>query len=429
MKKKLALIFSLCIFTPAVWSVELTEITLPAAIEYVQNYSPRLKIREMDVELSKNKVDIANRLQNPTIGSFINIGKAGENDPQFLGATQLIELAKRHPRKKYAESEYKLSQENFARYKFDLGMDVRDAYIDVVGAKTIRKLIDEQYDLLTELDNIARDKYQNGLATEMDVFQTELALNQLKIQKNSAQVNVDNAISELNSIMYSKEDEFDSVAEVYADDFSDLLVPSPDFELPDLDSILEKYLKNCYYVKIARQEIDVAEKNLTTVIRKRVPDLELSAGWAYNEKFRNPEGTFYGGAYIGVNLVNIPLFYTFTPEIKNAKIALEQANLKYYSVVDELVKDIASAYSRFNTAKANLNEYNANVVGDSFILMNYAKESYKRDKSDLISLIVMEKSYKEIIIGYTNALVDYCKCWTALLRALDVEELVQSEVL
>ncbi len=429
MKKKLALILGLFLFTPAVLAVELTEITLPAAIEYVQNYSPRLKIREMDVEYSKNKVDIANRLQNPTIGSFINIGKAGESDPQFLGATQLIEIAKRHPRKKFAESEYNLSKERFARYRFDLGMDVRDAYIDVVGAKTIRKLIDDQYELISELNNIARDKYKNGLASEMDVFQTELALNQLKIQKNSAQVNVDNAISELNSIMYSKEDEFDSSSEIYANNFAELLVPTPDIELPDLETLLDKYLKNCFYVRIARQEIDVAEKNLTTVIRKRVPDLEVSAGWAYNEKFRNPEGSFYGGAYVGVNLVNIPLFYTFTPEIKNAKIALEQANLKYNSVVDELVKDIASAYSSFNTAKTNLNEYNTNVVGDSYILMNYAKENYKRDKSDLISLIVMERSYKEIIIGYTNALVDYCKSWTSLLRALDVDELAKSEVL
>ena len=62
-------------------------------------------------------------------------------------------------------------------------------------------------------------------------------------------------------------------------------------------------------------------------------------------------------------------------------------------------------------------------------LTSYAKENYKKDKSDLISLIVMEKSYKDIIIGYTQALVDYCKCWTALLRVLDVESLALTEAL
>ena len=408
-------------------AAEYTEITLPAAIEYAQTYSQRLKIKEMDVEVAKNKIDQANQLKNPSIGSFINMGKAGENDPQYLGVTQLIELAKRHPRKKFAESEYKLSRENFYQTKFELGMDVRDAYVELVGEKTILKQIDDQYELLSEICDLAKEKYKAGLANQMDIFQTELALNQLKIQKNSAQVNVNNAINKLNRIIYCTEQDFDSVSGIYSDNYKALLVPSPSLEMPSLDEILTKYLDNCFYVKIAKQEIDVAEKNLTNVIRQRVPDLEVTAGWSYNEKYRNPTGNFYGGAYIGVNLVNIPIFYTFSPEIKNAKIALEQANLRYNSVVDELIKDITGAYASFNTARTNLNDYNSKIIGDSFILMSYAKENYKKDKSDLISLIVMEKCYKEIIIGYTHALVDYCKSWTALLRVLDVDSLSLTE--
>ncbi len=426
--KKLVLLL-IFLLTPAVQAAEYTEITLPAAIEYAQSYSQRLKIKEMDVEVAKNKIEQANQLKNPTIGSFINMGKAGENDPQYLGVTQTIELAKRHSRKKFAESEYKLSKENFNQTKFELGMDVRDAYVELVGAKTILKQIDEQYELLSEICDLAKEKYKAGLANQMDVFQTELAINQLKIQKNSAQVNVNNAINELNSIIYCTEQDFDSVTGVYSDNYAALLVPQPSTELPSLDEILKKYLDSCYYVKIAKQEIDVAEKNLTNTIRHRVPDLEVTAGWSYNECYRNPTGNFYGGAYVGVNLVNIPILYTFSPEIKNAKIALEQANLKYNSVVDELVKDISAAYADFNTAKTNLNYYNSKLIGDSFILMSYAKENYKKDKSDLISLIVMEKSYKDIIIGYTQALVDYCKCWTALLRVLDVESLALTEAL
>ncbi len=417
------------LFSTGVQAAEYTEISLPAAIEYAQSYSQRLKIREMDVEISKNKIYQANQLKNPSIGSFINIGKAGENDPQYLGVTQTIELAKRHSRKKFAESEYLLSQEHFNRTKFELGMDVRDAYIELVGAKTILMQIENQYELLNDLCALAKNKYHSGKTNQMDIFQTELAINQLKVQKNSALVNVNNAINELNSIIYCTEKDFDSTAGIYSDNYNALLVPPPTANIPSLDDILSKYLDKSFYVKIAKQEIDVAEKNLTNVIRQRVPDLEINAGWSYSEKYRNPTGTFYGGAFVGVNLVNIPIFYTFSPEIKNAKIALEQANLKYNSVIDELVKDIAAAYDSFNTARTNLNYYNSKIIGDSFILMSYAKENYKKDESDLISLIVMEKSYKDIILGYTNSLVDYCKCWTRLLRTLNVEDLVLTESL
>jgi len=76
-----------------------------------------------------------------------------------------------------------------------------------------------------------------------------------------------------------------------------------------------------------------------------------------------------------------------------------------------------------------LNEYNNQLVSNSYILMKYAKENYEAGKSDLISLIVMEKCYKEINIGYTLALVEYSKTWTDLLRALNIDEMSGLELL
>ena len=257
----------------------------------------------------------------------------------------------------------------------------------------------------------------------MDIFQTMISYNQLEIEKNSAEVNVNTAITDLNRVIYRKDADYNSTTGIYAYDFKALLVPEPTIELPPLEVLLETHLDNCFDVKIAKQQIKVAEKRLTTVLKNRVPDLALTGGWEYQEKYRSASGGFYSGGFAGVSLINIPLLYTFKPEINNAKITLEQANLRYDSEVNETVKNIASAYSSFNTAKANLNQYNNKLLGDSIVLIEYAKENFEKGKSDLIALIVMEKCYKEISIGYTKALVEYCKTWTDLLRALNIEKL------
>ena len=68
-------------------------------------------------------------------------------------------------------------------------------------------------------------------------------------------------------------------------------------------------------------------------------------------------------------------------------------------------------------------------MDDSFKLMKFAKESYEAGKSDLISLIVMERCYKEINIGYTKALIEYSKTWTDLLRALNIDNIDKTELL
>ncbi len=427
--KKILSIITLLFFTQVAYGGELYEITLPEALEYIKTHSPRLMIREMDVQAARNNISQANRLQNPSLTSASNIGKAGDGNPQQLVVSEVIEIGKRHHRKKLAESKYQLSIRALERTKFDLAMNVRDAYIDLVGAKTIHKVITEHQNIITELKQVAQNKLAKGNGTEMDVFQTMISYNQLEIEKNSAEVNVNNAITDLNRVIYRKDADYNSTNGIYAYDFKELMVPNPSIELPSLEELLKTHLDNCFDVKIAKQEINIAEKTLTTILRKRIPDLAVTGGWEYQEKYRSASGGFYSGGFAGVSLINIPLLYTFKPEINNAKIALEQANLRYDSEINETVKNISSAYSSFNTAKANLNQYNDNLIKDSIVLIDYAKTNFENGKSDLIALMVMEKCYKEISIGYTRALIEYCKTWNDLLRALNIESFEEPEAI
>ena len=71
----------------------------------------------------------------------------------------------------------------------------------------------------------------------------------------------------------------------------------------------------------------------------------------------------------------------------------------------------------------NLNFYNDKLLKNSDEMIRVSKRSYEVGKSNLTSLIVMEQSYKSIIIGYTYALADYYNCWINFLREVNQEEL------
>lgn len=402
------------------------KISLSEAVNLAIKNNIDFQANKLDTEIAKNNIKVANKLQNPDFDIFYNFGSAGKGNPQLFGMTETIEIAKRGARKKLAKANYELAKENLNFYEFDLKMDVREAYINLVAAKSILKSLQEQQKLLKELLTIAQRRYEAGAAPEIDVIQAEIALNQMTTQVNTAKVNVKSATFEFNKTINPKDKtylKFDTVDDLFRNNFIDLETPNPKSQMPEFETIAEDSLKNRFDIKIAKQQINVAEKNLTVIARQRIPDLEIQGGYGYQSKGMSDDGRFKAGAYAGASLVNLPLLYAYRPEIKNAKLEVEKAELNYISTKNKALKDLNNAYEKFVTAQMNLNFYNDKLLKNSDEMIRVSKRSYEVGKSNLTSLIVMEQSYKSIIIGYTYALADYYNCWINFLREVNQEEL------
>ncbi|MDD3594063.1 MAG: TolC family protein [Candidatus Gastranaerophilales bacterium] len=403
------------------------KINLDEAVKITLENNLDLKAAKINISIAKNNIKMANRLQNPDVNLFYNLGKAGAGNPQQIGLSETIEIAKRSARKNLAKSNFELEKEKVEFTSFDLKMAVREAYVNLMSAKSVLTALKEQQKLLEDLKNIAKKRVEAGAAPEIDLLQAQIALNQMTTQVNTAQVNVKTAAMEFNKIINAKNEN----AIVYDSNdgnlweqktFAMLLTPNPAENLPLFDNIVKDTLKNRFDLKIAKNEIDVAKKNLILIGRQRIPDLALIGGYAYQPDSMSDDGTFKTGAYAGASLVNLPLLYSYRPEIKNAKLQLEQADLKYTSVENKAVKDLKSSYEKFVTAKMNLNYYNDNLLKNSEELVKISKRSYEVGKSNLTSLIVMEQSYKSIILGYNYALAEYYNCWIDFLRDVNTEE-------
>jgi len=424
------LIISIC---PVCFAVQdFKKIDLNEAINIATKNNIDLEISKMGIDIAKNNIKIANRLQNPNFDTFYNFGKAGKGNPQQLGISETFEVAKRSVRKKLAKSNLELTKDNVKYVEFNLKMDVRKAYTELMAAKSVLNCLEEQQKLLEELLHVAEKRVEYGAAPEMEAIQAKIALNQLITQVNTARVNVKTEIFEFNKLLNPKDDvkvTFDSKDEIFNSfgEYLDIKTPDLKIELPSFDDIAEKTLDRRFDIIIAKQELDVAQKNLIVIARQRIPDIAIQGGYGYQNKSQSEVGSFLHGGYVGASIVNLPLFYNYTPEIKNAKMEIEQSRLKLTATYNKARNDLKSAYEKFVNTQLNLNYYNDKLLKDSDELMQISKRSYEVGKSNLTSLIVMEQSYKSIVVGYTYALADYYSCWIDFLREINVEEFKVNE--
>ncbi len=403
---------------------DVRKVYLNEAINAALKNNIDLQVAQIELNIAKNNIKSANRLQNPSFDAYYFMGASGRTEPRQLGATQEIEIAKRNARKKLAESNLKLSEKEFDYTTFDLKMDVREAYINLVATKSILFTLEQQEELQEELLKIAKARVKAHSTPQIDVIQAEIALNQMITQVNTANVHVKNALAKFNKVINDPNNiVYDSMDKIFSEEnnFEEMLTPAPDYKFPDFSEIKQRALENRYDIKISKQEIDIAEKNLTVVARQRIPDFQISGGYAYKPGAYSDSGNFNNGAYVGGSLVNIPLFYNYSPEIQNATLKLKQAELKNESVQNKAIKDVKAAYDRFLTAADNLNHYESKIVTGSEELIETSKKSYEAGESDITSLIVMKQSYKSIIIGYTQALAEYYNSWTNFLREVNDE--------
>lgn len=404
-----------------------TKFTLPQAIDFALKNNLDIKGTRLNIDKAKNDIKTAGRFQNPYINMFVNSGKAATDNPQNLGLIQPFEIGKRGPRKRLAQSNLELTKGNVALAEFYLRLDVRQAYVDLVAAKSMLKIMEDQKALLEELFYIAQKKYEVGTAPEMDVIQAKMTLDQLVTQVNTARTNVDVARYNFNRILGATG--YDTAEDYLPDqkDFIFLLTPKPQDKMPEFMKVANVAADKRIDLKNADKEVDVAQKNLVVVARQRIPDIEVGGGMIFVPSSLATAKENTSGYYVISNITNIPLFYRYGPEIKNAKIQVEQKQLNYNSLRHSALMNLHSTYDQFVTAQTNLNYYNDALLIESNEFLGMAKKSYEIGKTNISNFIFIQQSYKSILIGYTSALATYYNSWVDFLREVNDEEIKLDE--
>ena len=404
------------------------KLNIHEAIELALEKNVYLIKKRKDYEIAKNNIKIANRLQNPSFEMDYGLGNTNKGNPQQFGLSQVIELGKRSPRKKMAQVELLLSDDDVKAAEFEVKMDVRESFIRLAAAKSKLKNIHDQKEIILKLVSISETKIEPD-TPDMDIMPSKIVLNQFILKENNARAAVLAAKYDFNKALnVNRSQEDNTFYDIEDDDLQDdsfvsHLTPSPKSIMPKFDDVANSAYEKRYDLKIAKKEIEVAQKNLDVVIRQRIPDIEVGGGYAYMSSYQNEGNGMISGGYAKASLINLPLLYNYSPEIKNAKLQLEQSQLRFESTKNKATTSLMSAYEKFIIAQKNLNYYNSDLIHNSKEILKIAAKNYEMEKADVTSLVFVQQSYSEIMDAYIDSLCNYYIAWIDFLREYNDENL------
>ena len=402
--------------------VENKNISLKDAIDITLKNNPDVQIEKLEVEIQKNKIKSSNALLNPTLGTFQNIGDSGRGNPQQIGMDVVVEVLKRSKRKKYAKSNHRASQNKEEHLKQLLIYNVKKAYLDLLLAKTNYKILTEQKKLAQELLSNLEESYKQNKTPKTQIIEAKISLNRLILYMNIAKSEVVFSQNRFNSILNTKEFNYDTKEQMLSENYSDLFAFSPlDFEI-NFERIKNYALNNRQDLKNAYENIQMAQHYLAIEKSKLIPDLQVAGGWGYITKGMSEYERFQTGAFAEVNLVNLPLFYQYKPEIQNAKLQIEQAKLRYEDIKIDVIRDLTDAYERYTIAKDNLNYYNSELLVNSKELLDESLKSLKNNEIELTTFLVSKKLSLELILGYYQALGEYYMSCAELIKETGIQD-------
>lgn len=213
-------------------------------------------------------------------------------------------------------------------------------YFDIVRQNHIIQTVKESVSLSEERLRIIESKYELGSASKMEVLQAKVDLNADRTDLLTAETLLDNTVTAFNELLSLN--------------FDEQFVPKDTILINkelELKNILALASKSNTALKIASSGVNMADFGINSVRSKLFPNIALFA--SYNHSFLSSESGFvsentrYGLSY-GLTLsLNIFDGLNTSREIENAKVNLENAELRHKELETRVNSEIIKSYSRY----------------------------------------------------------------------------------
>ena len=418
-KNLLTILFVLFFSCPLVFAIDGSEvvdtdsgrfkISLEQAMNLALDGNIELKEQRKNLGISKNNIKRANALRNPQFQSNLLMGQIAKGNSSQVGLMLPVEITKRGARKKAAEAGLTYTENKIKDYEFKLKLRVRTSYFNLLLAKSDLRILEDRKELLEDLLKIAENRPKNSPNYEVELLQADMRLKKQLIRINRAKANVRTAQYTFNKVLNLENNltlydaQEDSVFEKAF--FTQLALP----DYNELESIA---FKNRYDIKMAEAKVIKAKKDIIVATKQKIPDLYVSGGYAFAH-----DGT--PGAYVGAGF-DIPALYNYAPEVKNAKLEYEKAQLEYNSIINITKNVIHTNYDKFVIAQENVEHYHS-ILEESARILELSKAKYQQGSTNLTNLIIVEHSHQELLNEFLSAMGVYYNSYIALLQEVGLD--------
>lgn len=403
----LFLLFSICLPSNS----QVVHITLDNAVNLALENNLDLKSKRKKAEELQQEIKIANALKNPRFESNFLIGRVTRGNSSQFGLSVPVEVAKRGIRKKIAQTNLDIVEKEIKASEHDIKIEIMKNYFNILYLKSVVLIFQEREKLFKNLKTIAEQKSKKYVNYDVDILQADMKYKRQLVYLNKAKADLLIAQFKLNDTINIKDSEnmYDTIEEsLFINDLSLL-----NLTLLPYQTIEDTAMKYSYSLAIAESNITKSEQEVTQAKRQRIPNLTIGGGTAYQTAHQT-RGDSLPGAYIAIG-ADIPILYSYSPDIKKAKIVLERSNIDKDSFENHLRYALKQDYNEFKYAKANMEHYK-NILSESQKLMNTYSKRYEKGQTSLQNFIQVETMHQETLRDYIGAAQAYYDSYLNLMH-------------
>lgn len=392
-------------------SSQVVHITLDNAVNLALENNLDLKSKRKKAEELQQEIKIANALKNPRFESNFLIGRVTRGNSSQFGLSVPVEVAKRGIRKKIAQTNLDIVEKEIKASEHDIKIEIMKNYFNILYLKSVVLIFQEREKLFKNLKTIAEQKSKKYVNYDVDILQADMKYKRQLVYLNKAKADLLIAQFKLNDTINIKNSEnmYDTIEDsLFINDLSLL-----NLTLLPYQTIEDTAMKYSYSLAIAESNITKSEQEVTQAKRQRIPNLTIGGGTAYQTAHQTG-GDSLPGAYIAIG-ADIPILYSYSPDIKKAKIVLERSNIDKDSFENHLRYALKQDYNEFKYAKANMEHYK-NILSESQKLMNTYSKRYEKGQTSLQNFIQVETMHQETLKDYIGAAQAYYDSYLNLMH-------------
>lgn len=416
--KKIITLLILAFITVLPASAEVVRISADDAVQLALEHNLALQSKRKEADILKQEVKIANALKNPQAQTNILMGSIAKTNSSQAGIALPVEIGKRGARKKTALAKLHLLENQIRQEELNLKIDVMSAYFDVVYMKTVVAIMKDREELFEGMVVLASSKPKSSVNYEIEKLQSDMKHKKQIILLNKAKADLLCAQFRLNEVLNLKNTKvmYDARETSLFQEHITLL----DLDLPEYQTIEDIAMKFSYSIRISDDNITKSKAELIEARHKVIPDVTLAGGYAFSGDGKT-EGAFVGGS------LDLPILYSYKPEVNRAKIILERAKIDRVSFENKLKFALKEDYNRFKYAKENMNYYK-DILKDSETIMKMAGERYAKGQTVLLNLFINENAHRETLNEYINAMQVYYRAYLDLMHNVGHDLLLDESV-
>ena len=410
MKKYTLLLFSL-LFTQRLFSQTLT---LPEAVSIALKNNLDIEVLRNNVQIAdiNNHISVAGGL--PLVTATINDNESRTNVNQKLNtgveikrdgasanqlnsnatATMLLYNGYRVKAVKKRLEQVELQSLQFVNTQVQNTIAaVMTKYYDVIRQQAYTRTIDQSIDVAQKRLDIVKAQQSVGMANNADLFQSQIDLNTLYQTKQSQQLIIEQAKTDLLLLMNVR---------------PDTMVTIRDTIIVERGIVLEDIMKNLNRnaeLMAAEYQIRIAEQLIKETTALRYPSLRVNTGYNYNRNQQAAGLTLLNqtsGPFIGLSL-GIPIYNggVFKRQEKIAGINAKNAALQKSILLRNFSSAAVRTYQAYTMNLQQLDDQKK-IVDLAKQLLSLALQRFQLRQATIVEVRQAQESFENAGLTMTN---------------------------